>query len=372
MLASDRLASASRGLRFDWILLVAVLTLCGLGILNLYSIPGSYQSGRHLAQIYWLAFGVGLALILWAVDYRLITKLAYPMYFASIALLILLLVGPESIAPAIKGARRWLVVGGQRFQPSEFTKLALILILARHFHEHPQKGGYSLWQIAYPLLLTLVPMALVLKQPDLGTALLLLFITMTMVLFAKLRIATLLILVGVGLVALPVTWSVLKPFQRDRIIQLFDPSPEQLKKKGWQSQQAVIAASSGKLTGKGFRKGTQTQFQYVPEQWNDFAFSGWAEEWGFLGCAFVLALYFFLVIWGLSISGNARDRLGSFLAVGCTALIFWHVFVNVGMVIRILPVVGIPLPFYSYGGSALLTMMFGVGMLLSISARRRV
>lgn len=361
----------SRTIRFDFILLFTVLALAGLGILNLYSIPGSHQAGRHLAQTYWLAFGVGVALVIWAVDYRLLLKLAYPMYIASIIMLVLLMVGPESIAPVTKGARRWLVLGGLRFQPSEFTKLALIMLLARHFHEHPQKGGYSLLQIAYPLLLTLVPMALVLKQPDLGTALLLLFITMTMVLFAKLRMSALIIIGVVGLVALPVTWTMLKPFQKDRIIQLFNPTSDQLKKKGWQSQQGVIATSSGGLTGKGFRKGPQTQFKFVPEQWNDFAFSGWAEEWGFLGCAFVLALYFFFLVWGLSVSGSARERLGAFLAVGCTGLIFWHVFVNIAMVIRILPVVGIPLPFFSYGGSALLTMMFAVGLLLSVSARRR-
>ena len=194
---------------------------------------------------------------------------------------------------------------------------------------------------------------------------------MTLTLFAKLRLSTLIIVASVVLVALPVTWGFLKPFQKDRIVQLFNPSQEQVKKKGWQSHQAVIATSSGQLTGKGFRKGPQTQFRYVPEQWNDFAFSGWAEEWGFLGCAFAIALYFFLVVWTLAISSQSRDRLGAFLALGFGALIFWHVFVNIGMVIRILPVVGIPLPFFSYGGSALLTMMFGVGVLLSVSARRR-
>lgn len=358
--------------RFDFILLITVLALCALGVMNLYSIPGSYQAGRHLAQLWWLAFGLVLALLVWVFDYRILTKLAYPIYFLSLALLILLMVGPESIAPVTKGAKRWLVIAGQRFQPSEFTKIALILLLARHFHEHPQKGGYSLLQIGYPIVLTLVPMALILKQPDLGTALLLFFIMVTMVLFAKLRWSALAILAGVVLVALPVTWTMLKPFQKDRIFQLFNPSVEQVKKKGWQSHQAVIATSSGQLTGKGFKKGPQTQFRYVPEQWNDFAFSGWAEEWGFLGCAFVIALYFFLVVWSLSISSQARDRLGAFLAVGFGSLVFWHVFVNIGMVIRILPVVGIPLPFYSYGGSALLTMMFGVGVLLSVSARRRI
>jgi rod shape determining protein RodA len=224
--------------------------------------------------------------------------------------------------------------------------------------------------LAFPILFTLVPVGLVLKQPDLGTALLLLFISLTMILFAKLRWTAVVTFVAIGAIALPLTWTFgLSDYQKDRIHALFNPEVDQ-KKKGWQSNQAVIATSSGQLAGKGFRQGTQTQLRYVPEQWNDFAFSGWAEEWGFLGCFFLLALYFFLVIWSLYISSQARERLGAFLAVGFGALIFWHVFVNVGMVTRLLPVVGIPLPFYSYGGSAILTMMIGVGALMSVSARR--
>jgi rod shape determining protein RodA len=357
--------------RFDWILVATVLVLCGLGVLNLYSIPGSHDTGRYLKQVYWLAIGTAVALAVWVVDYRIFIRLAYPLYAVSLLLLVAVLVLPESIAPVTKGARRWLVLGDTKFQPSELAKVAVIFVLAKHFHDHPQKSGYNLWQLAYPALLVLVPTALILKQPDLGTALLLAFISTTLILFAKVRWTVLVTLLVVGAVAIPVVWNfVLSDYQRDRVYALFNPEVDQ-KKKGWQSNQAVIATSSGQLSGKGFRKGPQTQFRYVPEQWNDFAFSGWAEEWGFLGCFFLLALYFFLIVWALYISSQAQDRLGAFLAVGVAALLFWHVLVNVGMVTRILPVVGIPLPFFSYGGSALLTMMVGVGVLLCVSARRR-
>jgi rod shape determining protein RodA len=362
--------SSSSLAQFDWILLATVLLLCGLGVLNLFSIPGSYLTGRHMAQVYWIAIGLVGAVMLWAIDYRVLMKLAYPAYLISIALLVLTLVGPESLAPIKKGARRWLQIGGSQFQPSELCKVTLVLVLARHFHNHPSRGGYGLRQIAYPLLLALVPMAIILKQPDLGTALLLLFIAVTMLLFAKVRWTVLVTFVSIAALGVPITWKfVLKPFQRDRIEALFNPEIDQ-KKKGWQSRQGMLAVSSGRLTGKGFRKGPHTQFRYVPEQHNDFAFSGWAEEWGFLGCFFLLLLFFFLVVWSIYIAGHARDRLGAFLAVGMGALLFWHIVVNVGMVTRLLPVVGIPLPFYSYGGSALLTFMFGIGVLLSVSARR--
>jgi rod shape determining protein RodA len=355
--------------RFDWILLATVIVLCGLGVLNLFSIPGSFATGRHLAQVYWIAIGLTAALVVWALDYRLLSRLAYPIYLVAIVLLLLCLFGPETIAPVRKGARRWLDLGGFSFQPSELAKISLILVLARHFHGH-KRSSYGLVHLAFPILFTLVPVGLVLKQPDLGTALLLLFISLTMILFAKLRWTAVVTFVAIGAIALPLTWTFgLSDYQKDRIHALFNPEVDQ-KKKGWQSNQAVIATSSGQLAGKGFRQGTQTQLRYVPEQWNDFAFSGWAEEWGFLGCFFLLALYFFLVIWSLYISSQARERLGAFLAVGFGALIFWHVFVNVGMVTRLLPVVGIPLPFYSYGGSAILTMMIGVGALMSVSARR--
>jgi rod shape determining protein RodA len=361
----------ARSVRFDWILLATVLVVCGLGILNLSSIPGSYATGRYLKQVYWLAIGLVAALAVWRLDYRIFARLAYPLYAITLGLLVLVLVAPESIAPITKGAKRWLFIGGHKFQPSELAKLAVILVLARHFHVHPPgRGGYGLVQLAFPFVLLLAPVGLILRQPDLGTALLLVAIGGTMILFARMRWTAIVSVVLVAAVALPIVWHFgLNDYQRDRVYSLFNPEVDQ-KKKGWQSRQAVIATSSGQLTGKGFRQGTQTQYGYVPEQWNDFAFSGWAEEWGFLGCFFLLALYYFLIVWSLSISSHARERLGAFLAVGVGAMLFWHVIVNVGMVTRLLPVVGIPLPFFSYGGSSLLTMMVGVGLLLAVSAHR--
>lgn len=349
----------------DWILLITVLLICLMGEMNLYSIPGSYLTGRYMKQIYWLSGGMVLVIVLTLIDYRIFERLAYPFY--GICCLLLVLV--RLIGPKINGSHRWFIVGGVSFQPSEMMKIGLVLALAKYFHDLKVREGYSFKHLLIPFALVLLPVFLILIEPDLGTSLVMLFIAAVMILFVKVRLRVILILLMITAVALPVAWNFLSPYQISRIKSLFNPEVDK-KRKGWQSNQAVIAIGSGRLTGKGFRKGTQTQLSYVPEQHNDFAFCGWAEEWGFLGSAFLLFLFYLLIFRALVISSRAKERFGALLALGLGVVIFWHVVINVGMVTRLLPVVGITLPFYSYGGSAILTMMFAVGLLMSISIRR--
>jgi len=219
-------------------------------------------------------------------------------------------------------------------------------------------------------LLILLPVALVMKQPDLGTALVTFFIAFTMVMFAKVRWRDLAILAVSGVAGSLFAWKrLLKPYQKDRVLTFLDPAAY-ARGAGYHAIQSVIAVGSGQWGGKGWGEGTQNQLSFLPEQHTDFIFSVWAEEHGFLGSLLLISLYGFLVLAAIDVASNARDKFGSFLAVGVAGLFFWHAFINIGMVSGALPVVGVPLPLFSYGGSSVLADMLGVGILLNVSMRR--
>jgi len=220
-----------------------------------------------------------------------------------------------------------------------------------------------------PGALLAVPVVMVMKQPDLGTALLILAIGGTMGLFAGIRRAALVVLGCGGLLAAVGGWFLLHDYQRQRIYTFLNPEKDPLGA-GYHIIQSKIAVGSGGLFGLGFGKGTQAQLSFLPERHTDFAFSVFAEEWGFAGCLVLLALYLLIVLWGLYIARRASDRFGMYLALGVTAMLFWHIVVNLGMVVGLLPVVGVPLPLFSYGGTSMLTTMTGVGLLLNVSMRR--
>jgi rod shape determining protein RodA len=273
----------------------------------------------------------------------------------------------------VMGARRWLTIGPVNFQPSELAKLAVALALARWFHGDAErrKDGYRLRDLLIPLAITFVPAVLILKQPDLGTALVVLAVGFTQILFARVRWKTLAILVGVAVVGAAFVYPHLKPYQKKRVETFLDPKADALGA-GYHATQSMIAVGSGQGLGKGWGQGTQTYLSFLPEQHTDFIFSVWAEEHGFVGCLLLLALYFALVTSAVDISGNARDRFGHFLAVGLTGMLFWQVFINIGMVIGLLPVVGVTLPLLSYGGSSVIVIYTGIGLLANVSMRRFV
>ena len=267
------------------------------------------------------------------------------------------------------GATRWLSFGGIGLQPSELMKIVIIVVLARYFAERASAQGFSLKGLAVPGALLLVPVLLIMKQPDLGTAMLLLAIGGTMALFAGIRRLTLTVLVAGGAAAACGGWFLLHDYQRQRIYTFLNPENDPLKS-GYHIIQSKIAVGSGGLFGQGFRKGTQAQLSFLPERHTDFAFSVFAEEWGFVGCLLLIVLYLLIVLWGLYIARQASDRFGMFLALGVSAMLFWHIIVNLGMIMGLLPVVGVPLPLFSYGGTSMLTTMTGVGLLLNVSMRR--
>lgn len=353
---------------FDWILLFTVCALAGIGILNLYSATGNWHSAAtpvYLKQTIWLGGGLLLVLLICCFDYRHLEHFAIHGYIITIGMLLfVLLMGKTSM-----GATRWINLGFFNVQPSEVIKIIMILLLARIFGRTAQPNGYGLGELWQPALLLLLPVAMIMKQPDLGTALMLMFIALSMLVFAGLRRATLIWLAILGLAVAVLGWFGLHDYQKARIITFLNPEADPLGS-GYHIIQSKIAVGSGGFLGKGFQQGPQSRLSFLPERHTDFAFSVFAEEWGFLGCSVLLLGYLFLIIWGIYIARRAADRFGLFLAIGVTAMIFWHIVVNLGMVIGLLPVVGVPLPLFSYGGTSMVTTMIGVGLLMNVSMRR--
>jgi rod shape determining protein RodA len=347
---------------------VIVLAISSLGIWNLASASRSAHAPVWIQQTAWMGVGIVLALAITLFDTRTFQRLAWVFYALVVALLVLVMVKGR----VVMGARRWMP-GPINFQPSELAKIAVALALASYLQVDAErrKDGYGLLALAIPMVIILVPAALILKQPDLGTALIVCAVGFTQILFAKVRWKTLAILAVVAIGGATFAYPHLKPYQRKRVETFLNPQGDALGA-GYHATQSMIAIGSGQGLGKGWGQGTQTYFSFLPEQHTDFIFSVWAEEHGFAGCLLLVGLYFALVTSAIEICGGARDRFASFLAVGLTGMIFWHVFINVGMVIGVLPVVGVTLPLMSYGGSSVLTIFTGIGLLANVGMRRFV
>ena len=346
-----------------------LLLEAGISILNLYSAtyPIREMGGTEifLKQIYWFLIGFAVLLLATTFNYYVLERLAYPAYFFTVALLILVLF----VGRVTSGSQRWLALGPISFQPSELSKIVMVLVLAKFFSERSDYKEYRLRDLWQPFILTAIPCFLILKEPDLGTALFLALICISMVLIAKVNWRSLLILASASGLAAPLIWLGLKEYQQKRVLSFLSPEMDPLGA-GYHINQSKIAIGSGQFWGKGFLKGTQTRLHFLPEQHTDFAFSVLAEEWGLVGSAAVLLIYLFMILWGLNIAKNSKDRFGSMIAVGIVVIIFWQVVINVGMVTGLLPVVGIPLVLFSYGGSSLITTMAAMGILMNISMRR--
>jgi len=354
--------------QIDYGLIGLVLLLSAAGLAVLWSAshgPEGEVAGYAARQLRWMGVGLVAMTCALALDYRYLQTYAVPIYVGHLLLLgLVLAMGKTSM-----GAQRWLLLGPLRFQPSEFMKIAMAVMAAYLLSKEGTGPPYGLRNLWLPALITLVPTALILLQPDLGTAVLVVGVAGAVLLFQGVR-RRVAVSIGAILLALaPVGWGVLHDYQRQRILTFLDPERDPLGA-GYHIIQSKIAVGSGQLFGKGFLQGTQVRLQFLPERHTDFIFSVLAEEWGFLGAAAVLSLYALLILWGLDIAAKARDSFGRLLAVGVSSILFYHVVVNVGMVTGMLPVVGVPLPLFSYGGSSVLTTYVVVGILLSVRARR--
>ncbi|MDB9822255.1 rod shape-determining protein RodA [Deltaproteobacteria bacterium] len=353
---------------FDWILLLILILIGAISILNLYSatFPIRDAGGSHIfiKQIYAFLIGFAILLMITTFDYHILERLAYPLYFLSLSLLVLVLI----MGRVYYGSQRWLSLGGFTFQPSEFAKIALVIVLAKYFtsREYTEYRLRDLWR---PFILIMIPFLLTLREPDLGTALILVIISFSIILFMKIKWNSFMILIIASILSAPFIWFTLEEYQKKRILTFIKPETDPLGA-GYHIIQSKIAVGSGLLWGKGFLKGTQTRLHFLPEQHSDFVFSVLAEEWGFAGSAILLMLYLFLILWGINIAKNSKDMFGTVLSVGIISIVFWQLVINVSMTIGLLPVVGIPLVFFSSGGSSIVTTMAGMGLLMSVSMRR--
>ena len=367
-LPSDSMFDRRLILNFDWTLLITTILISVLGVINLYSSTYPYTGTAtplFIKQIYWFIIGSCFMALIILFNYRTFIRLAYPLFVFCLFLLVMVMFfgRPSS------GSQRWLQLGFISFQPSELTKIALILSLTRFFTADENPHGYGLRDLGVPFLLLAFPLLLIFKQPDLGTVGLLVLIYFSILAFMGLRRKTWITL-GIGIAAaFPLFWHFLKDYQRTRLLTFINPDLDPLKT-GYHIAQSKIAVGSGTLLGKGYLKGTQSQLHFLPEQHTDFVFSVWAEEWGFVGSFVLLFLFLLLISRGLKIASTSKDRAGALLAIGISAMLFWQIFINVGMVVGIVPVVGVPLPLFSYGGTAVITTMMGIGILMNVSMRR--
>ena len=343
-------------------LMVITALLIGFGLLVLASASND-SPARFNSQI--MNLGVSLVLM-WGVAQvppRTLMRFAVPIYVGGL----LLLVAVALFGDVSKGARRWLHIGVTRIQPSEIMKIAMPLMLAWYFHQ--REAVLRLGDYGVAAVILAVPVALIARQPDLGTSVLVLAAGFYVIFFAGLSWKLIAGLAVAGLASLPVVWSLLHDYQRNRILTLLDPEQDPLGK-GFHIIQSTIAVGSGGITGKGWLHGSQAHLEFLPERHTDFIFAVLSEEFGLIGNAALLTLYGLLIGRGLVIAANAPTFFSRLLAGGITLIFFTYAFVNMGMVSGMLPVVGVPLPFISYGGTALVTLFLGIGILMSISRNR--
>ncbi len=421
-----RSKNSSFKVRFPISLVSLALILTLVGIVNIASAAKATQPNLFIYQFVWLGIAALMAAVICFFQTRTLGLLAYPFYVGVVGLLLAVLV----VGVVVKGSQRWIDIGIMRLQPSELAKIAVVLATAKFCTDFEVYGGYRLrdlirpFNISRPLAVlavclyvlkkfpayiwpasigivlglvwvalslkqmrkegfhfyqivslgdvVLVPFLLILVEPDLGTSMIVLAIPTTMLLFAGMRASSLFIAalfaVGIALVG----WNfVLMDYQKQRVHTFINPEAD-IKGKGYHAMQSMIAVGSGQFLGKGFGEGTQTQLSFLPENHTDFVFSVLAEEWGFLGAVLVLALLAALVLSMIQIAAKAQDRFASLLAVGAASVVFWHMTVNVGMVIGLLPVVGVPLPFVSYGGASMLIQVAALAICMNVSIWRKV
>ncbi|MBY0313956.1 MAG: rod shape-determining protein RodA [Bdellovibrionales bacterium] len=350
-------------------LIFSLLCLNAIGLLNLYS--ASSNISRHLqdvfsSQIMWLCIGWVVFIVITLFDYRFFVKLSYLFYGLNLlALLYVMFFGKVSL-----GAQRWIDLGPIHYQPSETMKLAIILMMAAVLSNYPAQKRFGFIDLIKPLTIILIPFLITAEQPDLGTALMLLMIGGSMLLAMRIRATVIISAIVFAMIAVPVAWNFgLKQYQKNRVLTFLNPTKDP-RGTGYNSIQAKIAVGSGQVFGKGFRNGSQSQLEFLPEKHTDFIFCVLSEEHGFLGSLATLGFYSILLISILQSSFLAKDMQGSFVCIGVFAYILWHVFVNVGMVTGLLPIVGVPLPLISYGGSSNLSLMVGMGWASSVYFRK--
>ncbi|MDD5435163.1 MAG: rod shape-determining protein RodA [Nitrospira sp.] len=357
----------------DWQALALIAGILFIGVLTIFSATYNNTGGSglplYLKQIAWIITGLIFFFAGSTIDYQTIARYAYPFYIVSLLLLMLVMV----IGSRGFGAQRWLSIGGFTFQPSELGKLATVLAITRYFSDYPARYGYTVKELFIPGVIIAVPVLLVLKQPDLGTALVITFVSLVLIYLVRIRSRFFGISTLISIMIFPFVWQLfwehLKDYQKTRLLTFIDPAADP-RGTGYHIIQSKIAVGSGGFWGKGLLASTQSQLNFLPARHTDFIFSVFAEEWGFIGFAVLMLLYVGLITWGLDVAMKSRDRLGMLMGSSLASLFACYCLINIGMTLGIVPVVGIPLPLMSYGGTSLITTLFSLGILFNIRKKR--
>ncbi len=352
---------------FNWPLVLLVTILACFGVAMLYSAANgslSPWSSRHMVRF---GFGLVVMTVVALVDIRLWMRWAYPIYFAALAML----VAVEISGRVGMGAQRWVDLGVIQLQPSELAKIGLVLALARYFHGRTLDDARRIVPLAAPLLMMAAPIILVLRQPDLGTAVMLAAGASAVLFLSGVRLWKFAATGIAGLAAIPIAWQFLREYQKGRVLTFLNPERDPLGA-GYHIQQSKIALGSGGVFGKGFMQGTQSHLSFLPEKQTDFIFTMLAEELGLIGGLVLLAFYGLVLAYALAISLRCRSQFGRLVGMGMSVTFSLYVFINVAMVMGLIPVVGVPLPLVSYGGTAMLTIMIAIGLLMCVYVHRDI
>jgi len=351
--------------RINWLFVFILCVTASVGFAMLYSAADGNVSPWASRQMVRFAVGLLIMIAIAMVDVRFWLRYAYLIYSGAMVLLIAV-----EIAGSIgMGAQRWIDLGVVTIQPSELMKIALVLALARYFHGARLEDVHSPLHLLAPLALVFLPAGLVLRQPDLGTALMLILGSSAIFFTAGVRMWKFGVVVILGLASLPVGWQFLHEYQKQRVLTFLNPENDPLGS-GYHIIQSKIALGSGGIAGKGFMQGTQSHLSFLPEMQTDFIFTMLAEEFGIIGALALIGLYSIILIYGIFFSVTCSNQFGRLVAIGITTTFFLYVFINIAMVTGLIPVVGVPLPLISYGGTAMLTLMIGFGMLLGTFVHR--
>jgi len=364
-LNKPNLTVAQRLWRLHWLFVLVLIVTASVGFAMLYSAANGSFDPWAARQMLRFGIGLGIMLIVAMTSLRVWLKYSYAFYATT-----LLLLGAVELGGTIgMGAQRWIDLGVISLQPSELMKVALVLALARYFHAGNIEDIGRPTYLFVPLFLVAAPSALVLRQPDLGTALMLMIGSGMIFFAAGVRIWKFVVLLVMGLVAAPVGWQFLRDYQKQRVLTFLNPESDPLGA-GYHIIQSKIALGSGGLFGKGFMQGSQSHLSFLPEKQTDFIFTMLAEEFGLIGGLGLLGLYVLILVYGFTISLNCRNHFGCLVGMGVTTTFFLYVFINIAMVTGLIPVVGVPLPLISYGGTAMMSLLLGFGLLLSIHINR--
>ncbi len=349
---------------YDWYIAGATILLVAIGLATLFSATTEYTiHSVAIKQSINAAIGIVGLLVLSHIDYRIYRSYTGVLYIG----IILMLIAVKVFGFTVNAAQSWIDLGFFQLQPSTLAQLLLIIILGKYFSENYEEM-HHLKAIIRSAIYMAIPVALIAWQPDFGSALVVIFIWAAMLLASNANRTYIWALSALGLVSLPVIWFFLAQYQKDRVLTFLNPTADPMGA-GWNVSQSMIAVGSGQLWGRGLGHGTQSQLNFIPEKHTDFIFAMIAEEMGFLGVAVLLALYLLLFYRGFKVAIQARDFFGTYIAVGVLAMYFVHILINVGMNVGLMPVTGIPLPFISYGGTAIIVNLAGVGLLLSVHRR---